>query len=61
MTVSRGAKMIQGNVDGDDGVLHLYPQGGGSSQEIKYKVVDKNQMEWTDEKGNVTIARRQFR
>ena len=61
MTVSRGAKMLHGNVDGEDGVLHLYPEGGGSPQEITYKVVDKNQMEWTDQKGNVTIARRQFR
>lgn len=61
MMVSRGAKMIHGNVDGDDGVLHLYPEGGGYPQEIKYKVVDKNQMEWIDQKGNVTIARRQFR
>ncbi len=61
MTVSRGAKMIHGNVDGESGVLHLYPEGGGRPQAITYKVVDKNQMEWTDQKGNVTIARRQFR
>jgi hypothetical protein len=61
MMVSRGAKMMNGNVDGENGVLHLYPEGGGHPQEINYKVLDKNQMEWTDQKGNVTIARRQFR
>jgi hypothetical protein len=41
-------------------VLHLYPERGGQTQEIRYKIVDKNQMEWTDPKGSVTIARRQF-
>ncbi|MGE3154774.1 MAG: hypothetical protein AB7G48_20015 [Nitrospiraceae bacterium] len=61
MTVLAGGKMTQGHVDGENGVLHLYPDRGGHSQEIKYKIVDKNQMEWTDQKGNVTIARRQFR
>jgi hypothetical protein len=43
------------------GVLHLYPEGGGHPLEITYRVADKNQMECTDQKGNVTIARRQFR
>lgn len=61
MTLSAGAKMQKGNVDGENGVLHLYPERGGHTQEIKYKIVDKNQMEWTDQNGNVTIARRQFR
>ncbi|MEX5215813.1 MAG: hypothetical protein NW703_16860 [Nitrospiraceae bacterium] len=61
MTMLAGGKMTQGHVEGENGVLHLYPDRGGHSQEIKYKIVDKNQMEWTDQKGNVTIARRQFR
>ena len=37
------------------------PERGGQTQEIKYKTLDKNEMEWTDQKGNVTLARRQFR
>lgn len=61
MTVLAGNKQQSGKIDGDNGVLHLYPERGGHTQEIKYKIVDKNQMEWTDQKGNVTIARRQFR
>jgi hypothetical protein len=61
MTILAGGKMTKGNVDGENGVLHMYPVGGGRGQEVKYKIVDKNQMEWTDQKGNVTIARRQFR
>lgn len=61
MMLLAGAKMQKGNVDGENGVLHLYPERGGHNQEIKYKIVDKNQMEWTDQKGNITIARRQFR
>ncbi len=61
MTILAGNKQQSGKIDGDNGVLHLYPDRGGHTQELKYKVIDKNQMEWTDQKGNVTIARRQFR
>lgn len=61
MTLLAGNKQQQGNIDGENGVLHLYPERGGHPQDLKYRIVDKNQMEWTDEKGNVTIARRQFR
>ena len=47
-------------IDGENGVLHLYPGHGGHAQELNYKVkyraIDTNQMEWTDRKGNVTIA-----
>lgn len=56
-----GAKMQNGTIDGENGVLHLYPERGGRPQEIRYRILDKNQMEWTDQRGNVTIARRQFR
>jgi hypothetical protein len=61
MTILAGNKQQSGKIDGDNGVLHLYPDRGGHIQELKYKIIDKNQMEWTDQKGNVTIARRQFR
>jgi hypothetical protein len=61
MTLLAGNKQQRGNIDGENGVLHLYPDGGGPGQEIKYSIVDKNQMEWTDQKGVTTIARRQFR
>jgi hypothetical protein len=61
MTLLAGNKQQSGKIDGENGVLHLYPDRGGHAQELKYKVLDKNQMEWTDQKGNVTIARRQFR
>ncbi len=61
MELLAGAKQQKGKIDGENGVLHLYPERGGHTQEIKYKIVDENQMEWTDQKGNVTIARRQFR
>lgn len=56
-----GNRMQSGTIDGENGVLHLYPNGGGHTQELHYRIVDKNQMEWTDQKGTVTIARRQFR
>ena len=61
MMLLAGAKMQSGKIDGENGVLHLYPERGGHTQEIRYRIVDKNQMEWTDQKGNVMIARRQFR
>jgi hypothetical protein len=61
MEVLAGGKQQKGKIDGESGVLHLYPERGGQTQEIRYKIVDKNQMEWTDQKGIVTIARRQFR
>jgi hypothetical protein len=61
MTLLAGNKQQSGKIDGGNGVLHLYPDRGGHPQELKYKVIDKNQMEWTDQKGNVTIVRRQFR
>jgi hypothetical protein len=61
MTLLAGNKHQSGKIDGENGVLHLYPDRGGNAQELKYKMVDKNQMEWTDQKGNITIARRQFR
>jgi hypothetical protein len=61
MTVLAGNKQQSGKIDGGNGVLHLYPDRGGHTQELRYRIVDKNQMEWTDQKGNVTVARRQFR
>jgi hypothetical protein len=61
MTLLAGNKQQSGKIDGDSGVLHLYPDRGGHAQELKYKIIDKNQMEWTDQKGNVTLVRRQFR
>jgi hypothetical protein len=61
MTLLAGNKQQSGKIDGENGILHLYLERGGHTQEIRYKIVDKNQMEWTDQKGNVIIARRQFR
>ncbi len=61
MTLLAGNKQQRGNIDGENGVLHLYPDGGGRGQEVKYKILDKDEMQWTDQKGVVTIARRQFR
>jgi hypothetical protein len=61
LTLLAGNRQQQGSIDGEHGVLHLYPERGGHVQEIKYRVVDKNQMEWTDQQGTVTIVRRQFR
>jgi hypothetical protein len=61
MTLLAGNREQSGTIDADRGVLHLYPERGGQPQEIRYRVVDRNQMEWTDKAGNVTIVRRQFR
>lgn len=61
MTLLAGNKQQQGNISGENGVLHLYPERGGRPQELRYRIVDKNQMEWIDQKGNLTIARRQVR
>lgn len=61
MTLLAGNKQQNGKIDGENGVLHLYPDRGGHAQELRYRIVDKNQMEWTDQKGNITIVRRQFR
>jgi hypothetical protein len=61
MMLLAGAKMQSGRIEGENGILRLHPERGGRVQELRYRIVDKNQMEWTDQKGNVTIARRQFR
>jgi hypothetical protein len=47
-----------GMIDGEHGVLHLYPDRGGHTQELRYRIVGTNQMEWTDQKGHVTTASR---
>ena len=61
MMLLAGAKMQSGRIEGENGILRLHPERGGRVQELRYRIVDKNQMEWTDQKGNVTITRRQFR
>jgi hypothetical protein len=61
MTLLAGNKTQSGQMDGQNGVLHLYPERGGTAQEIRYRSVQKDQMEWTDAKGTVLHVRRQFR
>jgi hypothetical protein len=60
LTLLAGNRQQSGRMDGANGVLHMVPERGGSTQTIRYRVVDKNQLEWTDSKGNVTVVRRQF-
>lgn len=52
----RAAK-LSGTIVGENGVLHLYPDLGGRAQELRYRIVNKKQMELTDQLGNVMIAR----
>ena len=60
MMLLAGAKQQSGRIEGENGVLRLYPQNG-RVQELQYRIVSDKQMEWTDQKGNVTVVRRQFR
>lgn len=61
ITLLAGNRQQSGRMDGENGVLHMYPERGGSMQTIRYRVIDKSQLEWTDDKGNVTLVKRQFR
>ncbi len=61
MTLLAGNRQQSGRIDAENGVLHLYPERGGSPQEVRYRMSGKDQMEWTDARGNVTVVRRQFR
>jgi hypothetical protein len=61
LTLLAGNRQQVGRAEGTKGVLRLHPERGGRTQEIRYRVLDKNQLEWTDQQGQVTIVRRQFR
>ncbi|BBO17182.1 hypothetical protein BPIT_14740 [Candidatus Brocadia pituitae] len=36
------------------------PLSDSGPEEIHYRVLNKNEMEWTDQKGNVKISQRQY-
>lgn len=48
----------RGTIDGENGVLHLHPTDGGHVQELRYRIVNQNRMEWIDQRGAATIANR---
>ncbi len=50
-----------GRMETASGVLRMHPERNGQVVEIRYRSSNPNQMEWTDSKGNVTVARRQLR
>jgi hypothetical protein len=53
-----GSKLLSGRIEGEHGVLRLVPKQGGNSEEIQYRIIGTNQMEWSDQQGNVTVMHR---